>query len=171
MFPKIGIDWGWFFINPEVNDKQRETEAVKEEWRGEVHITVRLAVRKRETVINRVINKRPTLVAKVDKNAGSWREGGVIEKGKEEKKRGERGISIRGARGGIGFGWGGAQMGLTHIQRGVVMNCEIPVSWDKQGYLHCSCQWFNTYAAPPFSPLHAHTHSHISYPAWWFCHK
>lgn len=92
---------------------------MKEEWRGEVHITVRLAVRKRETVINRVINKRPTLVAEVDKNAGSWREGGVIEKGKEEEKRGERGISIRGARGGIGFGWWVGHRWDSHTSRGV----------------------------------------------------
>lgn len=61
--------------------------------------------------------------------------------GDEERDEGDQN---EGGEGGCS-GW---QMALTQIQRGVVMNCEIPLSWDKQGYLHSSCQWFNTYAAP-----------------------
>lgn len=63
---------------------------------------------------------------------------------------------LRGIRGERATVWGW-HMGLTQIQRGVVMNCDIPLSWDKQGYFHCSCQWFNTYAGP--SPHHLVVHT------------
>lgn len=79
----------------------------------------------------------------------------------EEEERVWEGSVQEGWRWGLVWGW---QMGLTQIQRGVVLNCEIPLSWDKQRYLQCSCQWFNTYAAPPSSPPYythnACTHSH-----------
>lgn len=43
-------------------------------------------------------------------------------------------------------------MGLTQNQRGMVLNCEIPESWDKHGFLYCSCQGSNTYVSLPPPP-------------------